>query len=638
MFNPHQLLLILSLILTPLVVTTLIFHRDVLQFLRRMSILPPRAAPMLFVRWLQAQHLDALRAAGIQLTPHKIRGVEGYVIARGQVKRALKALNARVISRFKTDSQDVDEAVISFRLPRAEAHTFVSLRDELEYARVRVLRKWLSQRRVEQVVRESFVPVMHKPVVIHLNRGKNARAVEDGKFHIHVWSAPAGSWRQRPPDRLFGVPVQDRHQGFGLSGNGIVIFDSGSEYPVAELVGNDNLFIYFNALTTAHDTELALLVRIAEALREEMQVDRFLADIVSSLPSDGFPIGAANAEGFSIFDQGFDGRRRDVIKSLVKEILIPAIRCDVFVKQCQGTNQEPLEDGMFHVFLSSGPLGTPKLPTPERLFGYRLLKQENAFHPSGRGIPICDPTGFQIGELVGKNLYVYCDLVHYGNSKGAALFAKLLMAVRRELVPLTPRERVERDAAIFADQLWWQIATPVKVDAATAKASEAALSQQLKATRQAEVELFRLEGTPNESIGREFDELWKINKVRNIAVTDDWLSVTTDVLFCRDPRDGLVHEIGAFVIHIPTQPGGTIVWKNQTRTVSGPDGVKMNGPHINAKGHACLGNTKDIFPDLIRKREFSSAVELAIAFVESVNPGDVWGKYIVNWPVAVTKK
>jgi hypothetical protein len=366
-----------------------------------------------------------------------------------------------------------------------------------------------------------------------------------------------------------------------------------------------------------------------------MQVDKFLAEIVSKLPADGLPIGAAAAQGFSIYEQGFEGRRRDVVKSLLKEILAPAVRADVFVKQCSGTNQEPLEDGMFHVFFCSAPLGKPRIQTPERLWGYRLLKPETAFLPSGRGFPICDETGFQIAELVGKNLYLYADLVHYGNSKGAALFAKLLMEVRRELVAANGNERYPLDDARLADEVWRQVCAAGQTDNVTARKVEAELTSALKGTRAAELELFRLEATPAEGIGREFDELCKINKVRDITVTESYVTVLTDVLYCRDPRDGVVHEIGAFKISIPTNSGNAIVWANQTRTVSGPDGKKMNAPHVDPKGNACLGNTKDTFPDLIRKREFASAVELAIAFVEAVNTSDAWGKYIVNWPVAV---
>ena len=60
----------------------------------------------------------------------------------------------------------------------------------------------------------------------------------------------------------------------------------------------------------------------------------------------------------------------------------------------------------------------------------------------------------------------------------------------------------------------------------------------------------------------------------------------------------------------------------------------MNAPHVDENGNACMGNTKDLFPTLIAKREFASVAELAIAFVESVNLDDNWGKFLDRWPIA----
>jgi hypothetical protein len=60
----------------------------------------------------------------------------------------------------------------------------------------------------------------------------------------------------------------------------------------------------------------------------------------------------------------------------------------------------------------------------------------------------------------------------------------------------------------------------------------------------------------------------------------------------------------------------------------------MNAPHVYSDGHACLGNVEDLFPELIAKRDFASALQLAIVFIESVNVNDSAGKKIDHWPVA----
>jgi hypothetical protein len=608
--------------------------------LRRLPFVGPPAPQNYFMRWMTSEQADVLRAAGIECAPHSVQNAQGYRVPGRALKPAIRALKARLVATFPTGQSGTSEAVLSFPEAAADQQLRgcdVRVLGDFAHSRILFWRPWLSRKRVTAILRETLVPLVRKPVVVYLHGARTSRPVDsdDLHFNVHVWSSPKGAVNRKPGEKLFGVPVAARSHGFVPSGAGVPIVETPSEYAVAELVGANNLYIHFDALATACDTELALLARIVEALREEMEVDAFLAQIVSSLPADGMPIGAAHASNFSIYEQNFVGRRRDVVKSLIKEILTPAVRADVFVKQCQGVPQEPLEDGMFHVFFQSAPLGTASINTPDRLFGYRVLKAETVFLPSGRGTPICDPSGFQIGELVGNNLYIYADLIHYASSRGAALLASLLMEVRRELVLVRAADRFPQEAELFAARLWQQVQSAGKADAATARKASTDLTALLKTARAAEQEMYRLEGTPGEAIGAEFDELLKIRKVVDVAVNDSWISVTTETLYCRDPRDGVLHEIGAFKIHIPTHSGTAIQWQNQTRRVSGPDGAKMNAPHVNSAGNACLGNTKDLFPQLISRREFATAVELAIAFVEAVNTNDNWGKYIKNWPVAV---
>jgi hypothetical protein len=94
-----------------------------------------------------------------------------------------------------------------------------------------------------------------------------------------------------------------------------------------------------------------------------------------------------------------------------------------------------------------------------------------------------------------------------------------------------------------------------------------------------------------------------------------------------------LHEIGAFDIQIPTNGSSDIRWFNRTRKV---DGYRegMNAPHVWAAGNACLGNTEALFPKLTAKRDFASAVQVAVAFIEYVNVDDPAGKLIHHWPYA----
>lgn len=637
MLNDPLLLTLLTVSLGVAVVGIISFARTFgTAALRRLPFVGPSNPPMIFVRWLTAEQIDALRNAGINCAPHTVRNERGVSFDGKELKRALQALNAHVLATFGTEQGGVVETVLmANRQPDPAMDKLkVELVGRLQHSKSLFWRHIIGRRRIERVVRCTLLPLIRKNVKIYFLNGRTTAVPDDDNFHIFFWSSAGGSWRHKPPERLWGVPVPSRAQGFNASGNGISIVESSSDYSVAELVGNNALYVHFDALSQATDLELALLARIFDAVREEWQVDKFLAEIVNAMPADGLPIGAANAGNLSVFDQGFSGRRLEVVRSLIREILLPAVRKDVFVKNCAGRNQEPLEDGMFHVFFHSAPLGQASMQTPERLWGYRLLKSEQVFLPSGRGRPIADETGFVIGELAGNNLYIFGDLIHHACSKGSLLLAKLLMEVRREIALADDTAHVDR---VFADECWKQIRSITKIDPdieRKAKAAEMQLSTLLRSASNAEQEFLRLQSTPGEAIGQEFDEICKIKKVLDVAVSDTYITVTTDTLYCVDPRDGIRHEIGAFKISIPTSRNGAVHWANQTRRVAGAEGRRMNAPHVNGEGYACLGNTKDVFPDLIGRREFACAIELAIAFVESVNVSDAWGKFISNWPVA----
>ncbi len=54
-------------------------------------------------------------------------------------------------------------------------------------------------------------------------------------------------------------------------------------------------------------------------------------------------------------------------------------------------------------------------------------------------------------------------------------------------------------------------------------------------------------------------------------------------------------------------------------------GCFMNAPHVNSAGYPCLGNANDTFERLFRERQFASAVQYALVFLQSVNTADTWG-------------
>jgi hypothetical protein len=267
-----------------------------------------------------------------------------------------------------------------------------------------------------------------------------------------------------------------------------------------------------------------------------------------------------------------------------------------------------------------------------------MIKREEAFAPSAHGVPLIDDNGFIVGEIVGRNLYLHMHYIHFGAKLEAALAAKLLLEVRKEVQAAAveaDEDAIKRRVAEHYVQectRQYAVGKALKVSAGDLAAAQSDFHGHLRGALLEEFDLLRLQAAPAEEIGREFDELTQLANVTGVKVEGDKIVVSTDVLYCVHPRSHVRYEIGAFDIQICTSTN-MIKWFNKTRKVSGGSG-KMNAPHVDPNGNACMGNTKDLFPALIQKREFASAVQLAIAFVEAVNLEDNWGAYITNWPVA----
>lgn len=161
------------------------------------------------------------------------------------------------------------------------------------------------------------------------------------------------------------------------------------------------------------------------------------------------------------------------------------------------------------------------------------------------------------------------------------------------------------------------------------------LVKKIREARGAECKLEQLEasrGAQAEGYGQEFDKLLVVPKVMRVEAKEGKVVVYTDTLYCLDPRTGVRHEIGAFRIELDTTRGAPR-WFNLTRRVDAYKSQQM-APHIWSDGDACLGNTAEVFPELIGNYEFAAAALVAIQFVESVNTDDSAGKHIIRWPLA----
>ncbi len=96
------------------------------------------------------------------------------------------------------------------------------------------------------IVRRMLAPFLAQDIIIYAHdTGERRPVVEDGNFHIHLWSSSVGRadavYRL---DSVFGLPLSRSWSWFRPSEFSHVLKDPASQTPVAEVV-EDNLFIFF---------------------------------------------------------------------------------------------------------------------------------------------------------------------------------------------------------------------------------------------------------------------------------------------------------------------------------------------------------------------------------------------------------
>lgn len=592
------------------------------QFWRKLSARPKKY----FLRYLTDAQKEILQSAGIEiLNGSAPDGAAGVLIKYELLPAVLAALNATNTASLPLNGKELHEAVLAF--PHAAAA-------DTDAARITV---WFSRRdklvteRVQRVVHSVLGGRMDKTFSVSLDAGQYTRNDYQSQFRICFGSSPKAGTREHLPARLFDIDLTGQNV-YGYAATGAPVTDPTSGHVVGEMTKN-TLFIYADFWQMGEEQRLALLTRVLQRLLVERDPAAFLKEVIAE-ESAGLPAPAARQK---IADEGFEeAETRAIVRSTLHRFLSPYLHQEIHVKNCEGRVQRPLNDGLFHVFFNASPVGSPVEDPPKKLFGLDLLCTEKAFGPSGFGKPLFTEDGFIYAELVGSNLYVHQYLLKHSSKMEAKLLARLFVKAGKLVEKLEARqggpnfteEDLQEELAIVA----------ASVNGGSRKVKEPVSEQELsKALREAvntDTAVFRMEQSGSEELGREFDELCRVHKVLSVEVKQKSIVLMTDLLYCVDPRTDVRHEIGAFKITIPMDAEHEVTWLNQTRTIR-VDGRTMHAPHVSSHGHACLGNTQDLFPMLIEKREFSHAAQLAIAFVESVNTSDSWGKCIELFPEAV---
>lgn len=479
--------------------------------------------------------------------------------------------------------------------------------------------------KVEELAVELLGDRIEDPIVVYTG-SRVVRKRVPGAFNIFFGEfanqdLPASSWWTPSPAGLMSL------NWVGMPIVGTPIVNDRIEI-IGELVGSD-VFLRVGINPGGFEAKRERLVEVLKHLRADLDYRDYVKDVTekvkeedASLPA---PLQVVRSSHYP------NARAGALISGLCNDMLLARVGTDIEVTFGNRGQVEPRDDHKFHVIVAGGPEKEKIQAVPGSIFGHKFASSEDALIPSAAGQPIVDDeTGFVVGELHARNLYIFEDIIRRATLKDAALVTRFLLEARKLLIEGADPEIVSRHfARDCADT--FEKARSLAADPAALSEARQELRKMLIAAQKDE--LYYYQPDPgSDQLGEEFDQLVKIPKVTNVEVTSNALTVHTTTLYCTDPYSRLTYEIGAFKIRISLSDGN-VNWKNLTRQVQGGSGY-MNAPHVNSEGRACLGNTQGVFPDLIAKRELVSAVLLAIAFVESVNPGDAWGKYIVDWPRA----
>lgn len=618
-----------------------------------------------FIRHVTEAQRQKLEAAKVPFNYTALDNPDelGILFSSALLKRVLKVLNGTVVLSWSwARDNNVQECLVDWKLDE---------KSPLNQHKVKVVGKpGCNAERLARLVRNILVPHIRRDIVIYATPGVHRLPPEDGCFHIFLHAAAYDRGQVNHPESLLGLPdLRARNSlAWRSSGFGFPVVDEKTGFVVAELLGNNEtrLDVYVDALnlpypvrystaqilsrqvfTSGEDAGLGLLLRILQQVVIDMDVEQYVSEAVAAVSPNGLVSPGHGLPELETKSRNLTGRADRVMVSLTKQILGPAaakFAKTICVVRCEGRQKEII-DGQVYVFVGAGFIGTRSIESPRRVWGHPIPTAGQTYSPSPYGLPILDNEGQAVGERIGRCIYAYHDLLGCGGRKETLLMARFLSEAARCLA--ADRDEIGQMLMLQFDGACESVCQETL--GVLRNASLPDLQKQVSSTRavvqqsvvelvRAEREFFRMERSMRDNLGQEFDAIAAITKVVDVKIMQTTLVVTTETLYCTDPRTGIVHDIGAFDIHIPLRSGNyEIRWHNRTRRVRGGNGDMM-APHVNADGRGCLGNTADVFPVLIKQRQFAAVVEAAIAFVESVNVNDQWGKHISNWPNATAER
>lgn len=273
--------------------------------------------------------------------------------------------------------------------------------------------------------------------------------------------------------------------------------------------------------------------------------------------------------------------------------------------------------------------------------------------------PLIDDSGNVYGEMlsgdIGYHMFIYHDLNDTGQPDEFRLLSAMLDDVFLKEFPEQfkafneMRDKLLEESSLkrFVEMCTSGLTDRMSSLASTIRGQQESLdsymneiSKYAKSIDGSKKELaalkFSVKDADNSKVVAQYKSMLKTPKVKKIIVDGQKIEAFTETLYCADPTNNTLIEIGEFKIVIPNSGG--IKWFNLTRKVNGGMSRESNAPHVSSTGSACLGNASAMFADLYRQREFEALLHLAINFIEQVNVEDSAGQSVRLWPLVTDKE
>ncbi len=330
----------------------------------------------------------------------------------------------------------------------------------------------------------------------------------------------------------------------------------------------------------------------------------------------------------------------------VAEVLLEVLGKKVCLRVPHGNWTEVRTDGVFYIHFWSSPQGTKVLPPPPTIWGQPVpLKKDKCFAPSGQGTPIIDSeTSFCVAELVGDNLFVHYDMVHFGSEEELIMFARLVEEVcflfpsnlpedlQAQFLTRTEDPFVELMMGRPLNELD-QLREEIEAHSEEAARIERVISHHLQFLLKKQEELKELDQASDDAgeYAGEYALLSANALIDQLWVWGSLIHILTPMITVEE--EGVVYEMGRyFIVARLGQEAKYIRFYNLEHRRDGIEDA-MHHPHVYGGGNACYGDAENALNDALSSLQLFQVIYQLVSFLASVNTDDKAGKFVSRWPV-----